>query len=1461
MKKITFCCSILICLFISLLSTAQQNSISKQGAEDNSEMYQDKLLSQHILQSVKVQTNATTEDIKTFRTYYLDTLASDMDKYSLSVAKHLIVTDADVASYASELVSKYIVLFNSLQQIKKDYPSSVYEYIHRSHAPTLPTCNTTPCDNLDFENGTLSGWTGCYAKNTSGTSSFTTSALTCTGPYGAVTVADNDPNTNGNKPSATNQLTIMSGAGVDPISGNPVVCPSGGKYSCRIGDSTVPGSQVAFLENTFTVSKATCNFTYYYSVILQNPGHSKAQQPLFNLTMFDQNGDTIPHCGNYSVISGNGIKGFDSTTYKGSKTYYSPWVSAFVPLQHYIGQCVSILLEVSDCEPGGHFGYAYFDCTCSPLAIISSSPAICGKPITLTAPPGAAAYIWTGPCIVGSTTSQTITVGCAGKYVVIMQSVIGSSCADTLDTVITSSVAGPPVPFFKADTVCVGSSTQFKNLTTPAAGTTYTWNFGDGSPTDTVTDPIHTYATAGTYTVNLDAVNGGCGGDTNLVVVVNGKATPGFKAPPVCLNNPTVFTDTSVGATSWNWNFGEPSSGLNNVSTLQNPSHTYSTAGTFNVTLVVGKLPCTDTSKQTVTVNPLPVANFTFTSACFGQTTTFTDASTIAGGGSIVSWSWNFGDPGSGANNTSTLQNPTHVFSAPGPYSVVLTVTSNLGCQSNITLTVNVSAVPVAAFTAPAVCQGQPMVFTDNSTVSSGTITGWNWKFGDGGTSAIQNPTHVYATAGNYNVTLIVNTGSGCVDSTTVAVTVNPLPTAAFTATTVCQGTATTFTDGSTGGVTYFWEFGDGGTSTLQNPTHTYATANVFNVTEVVTSVNGCKDSITNPVTVNPNPTGTITVPPVCLGVASNFTCTTTMVGGTFAWTFGDGNTSTSQNPTDTYTGYGSYNVSVVLTSASGCTSTVNSVAVVNPIPVADFKYTQECLGHATPFISTSTVVTGTIGTHSWNFGEPSSGVNNTSALPNPFHSYATCGTYNVMLTVTSAAGCSHDTTITITVNPAPVPNFTATSVCQGLVTNFTDASTIACGGTITGWTWNFGDGNTSTSQNPTNTYLKAGTYNVTLIVASNNNCDSLITIPVIVYPLPAPAFIENSPCQGNATNFTDQSTVPGGGTISAWGWSFGDPAGGTSIAQNPSYTYAAAGNYNVTLVVASNHGCIDSITKPVIVNPNPVPDFVADKKQGCVTLCVQFTDSSTVTAPSSVTGWLWNFGDGSSDSSSTSQNPKHCYSKVGVFTVTLTVTTNNGCSETFTRVNYITTWPIPVANFSDSPNPTTDANPTVYFTDQSAGNPVKWLWATFGDRTDSIDSTQNSQHTYSHTGNYQDTGTYNVELYVVNKYGCIDSIIKQVTIDPMWTFYVPNAFTPNGDGMNDYFIGKGVGIINYEMWIFDRWGMQLYHCTDITKPWDGTVQNSSGVQCQEDTYVYLIEITDVFKNNHRYVGRVTIIR
>jgi gliding motility-associated-like protein len=1412
-------------------------------------------------------------DGQMFVEHYFETSSVDRGNLYKAVEDGSI-NDYNADSYINSMITKYVALYEGQYSLLSKEERGFKD--PGTGVITWPGACNTACTNTGFENGTLSNWMACEAQVTTPTTSgpFSITTPTCTGILGGGTTAAVFPGTN------LPQAQITTAGAVDPVwAGLPQQCPTATYPGCpttsvEIGDYNNAQYGCGIMEQAFTVTPTNCDFTYYYACVLENPpGHGHYGQPYFNVFMYDANNNPIPFCGNYSVYADSAKTqgNFKGIYYAadGDTCYCRPWTRVFVPLKAYIGQCVTIKVLTADCYAGGHFGYAYFTANCTSLGIITSAAAICGKPITLTGPNGGAAYKWsyTGGgtnCITPAAgNTQTITVSCPGKYQVIVYSYIGATCADTLDTVITSSVAVPPVPNFKSDTVCAGNPTLFTNLTTGGGATnTYNWTFSNGT-SSTATNPTVTFASAGNYTATLQAMNGGCGGDTSFPVVVTGPPTAGFTAPTVCQNSPTGFTNTSTGgAVVFHWNFGD-----GNTSAAASPTHTYAACGTYSVVMVAGTAPCVDTAKQVVTVNPNPTPAFSASPVCLGSNTILTDTSKIGCGGTEASWSWMFGDPASGGSNTSNVQNPTHVFSDTGCYAVFFKITTNGGCKDSITKPVCIVGPPVPKFTSGPVCLGQPTLFT-NQTKPNPTTS--KWYFGDAlnSTSALTNPSFTYTAAGTYTVKLVVSSGAGCVDSTTSTVTVNPPPTSGFTVNTVCQGTPTVFTDTSHGGATYSWTFGDGkGTSTAQSPTYTYAASGTFQVKEVVTTAGGCKDSITLPAIVNPNPTATITVPPVCLGTPSVFTLTpTNNAGGTYAWTMGDGvGTSTAQNPSYTYTANGAYTASVTLTSANTCVGTATVVAVVNPIPVPDFSAPPVCLGKSTSFNGKLSTIANipapqSIKTYAWAFGD-----GGTATGPTVTHPYSACGAYSATLITTSAAGCIHDTVIEDTVHPVPVPSFTATKVCKGLPNTFTDQSTIGCGGVIVSWNWNFGDGSpASTVQNPTHTFPSAGTYNVTLTVTSNKApfCDSAITLPVTVYPIPVPAFTSTNPCFGTATVFTNNSTVAGGTVTSAW--RFGDPAGGTSATTSPTYTYGAAGTYNVTLTVTSNFGCVDSITNPTVVHPIPVPLFASDTV-GCVPLCIPaFRDSSTVafSPPNQITTYSWNFGDGSSDSTGTGANPSHCYTKVGTFSPELTVTTNFGCSASNTLVNYITTWPIPVARFTASPNPTDTLAPTVVFTDASQGNPVWWMW-TFGDITDSIELTQNTTHTYLYTGTFQDTGTYLATLFIKNKYGCKDSITEPITITPFWTFYIPNAFTPNGDGLNDGFIGKGVGIRNYEMWIFDRWGQQLYHCTSMSQPWDGTVHGpvSAGAQCQEDTYVYLIQIIDIFHNSHRYVGRVTIIR
>ena len=464
-----------------------------------------------------------------------------------------------------------------------------------------------------------------------------------------------------------------------------------------------------------------------------------------------------------------------------------------------------------------------------------------------------------------------------------------------------------------------------------------------------------------------------------------------------------------------------------------------------------------------VTAPDAPVANFTF--AVNGLQALFTDAST----GAVASWHWQFGD-----NSTdSTDKNPQHVYAAAGTYVVTLTV-SNLGGQSNKSqfVSVTVGSAPVAAF--EFTVNGNQVNFVDKST---GGPTSWSWSFGDGSAiSTQQNPIHTYAAAGAYTVSLNAKNAAGETSTTkVVTIAAGSPPKADFDF--MASSLRVTFADKSTGTPTsWAWSFGDGGSSSAQNPTHSYSAAGNYTVSLTVTNGNG-QDTANKVVAV------TSGNPPVAKfaftvnGNQVNFVDQSTGNPTSWVWDFGDNTGSVSRNPIHTYAAAGSYTVTLTVSSDGGSNSTSDVVKIApGTPPTAAFTFSVN--GFQVNFLDRST---GSPTSWLWNFGD-----NTTDSVQNPVHTYASAGTYTVILTATNASGSNSKSDV-VTVPPTPVANFSFASG-GGHKINFTDLSS----GSPTSWVWNFGDGGTDTNQNPSHTYAAAGTYNVTLTATNAGGSGSV---------------------------------------------------------------------------------------------------------------------------------------------------------------------------------------------------------------------------------------------------------------------------------------------------------------------------------------------------------------------------------
>lgn len=417
-------------------------------------------------------------------------------------------------------------------------------------------------------------------------------------------------------------------------------------------------------------------------------------------------------------------------------------------------------------------------------------------------------------------------------------------------------------------------------------------------------------------------------------------------------------------------------------------------------------------------------------------------------------------------------------------------------------------------------------------------------------------------------------------------------------------------------------------------------------------------------------------------------------------------------------------------------------------------------------------------------------------------------------------------------------------SICQGQ-----SSSLLASGGTTYFWFPSTGLSNTNIA-NPIASPSTTTTYTV---IVSDGICADTAFTTVNVNPLPNANFSSNVVCQGSSTNFTDLSN-PGSGSIVNWNWNFGD-ASSASSQSNPIHLYANDSTYNVTLIVTNQDGCSDTINLPVSIASTPIVNFTADTLDGCPTLCVNFQDQSSV-ANGNIIGWNWNFGDGSN--SSIQQNPSHCFSIPGSYTITLSTITSGGCTNTLVIPNMITVHPVPQANFSANPTVASILNPTIAFTDESQGNPIAWSW-NFGDPTTTSDVDNNQNTAYTYSSEYG--ATYSVNLIVTNQFGCVDDTTINVIIQPDFAFFIPNAFTPNNDGINDGFFGTGYGITKYEINIFDRWGNLIFKSDDINQSWDGTVQGKGGDIAQIDVYVWKVNLSDVFDQKHNFIGHVSLLK
>lgn len=891
---------------------------------------------------------------------------------------------------------------------------------------------------------------------------------------------------------------------------------------------------------------------------------------------------------------------------------------------------------------------------------------------------------------------------------------------------------------------CAPIVVQFQDLSTGNPNYWY-WDLGNGT-TSYLQNPSVTYFDPGQYNVKL-VVRDSNGEDSVVkTAYINVYALPqvNFSSSVTsgCYPLNVQFTDGTQNAsgsiTNWYWDFGDGIS-----SDQANPMHTYTAQGSYNVSLwVKNSFGCSNTITRSpyITVANGIDAGFTHSqpTTCFAPTNVQFQNTTTGTG--TLSYLWDFGD-----GNTSTDENPDHTYTGNGSFTVSLIVTNNYGCTDTAIMhnTIVVGNLN-AGFTAPAaICAGTQVTFTNTSNPAGADA---QWDFGDGTTSTDFNPNKSFATEGNYIVRLIAGSGS-CSDTTTQTINVQPIPTAGFTAsnTTSCSLPLTVnFQNISTGAVSYAWNFGDGNTSTAQNPSHTYTSAGTFTVKLTVTNTNGCTNTYTanELVVINP-PTASINDLPQegCAPLTWTFTPNVTSAEpiASYWWDFGDGTTSTDESPEHIFSA-GTFNVTLAIVTQSGCTDTitVQEAIRVGDRPLTGFTATPRVACAKTPVVFTDTTI-GNVDRWLWDFGD-----GGTSVRQHPEHEYRDTGYFDVTLIVWNM-GCV-DTLLMedyIRIEP-PIAKISVSFECSDPYTRIFRNRSIGADTYI----WDFADGHTSTEFNPTHVYTAPGDYRVMLAVFNAvTGCSDTAYQTVSVYDVIADFETPNPEvCRKTAIPFNATNVSP---YYRSYEWDFGD--GGLGTGSSVHHTYHANGYYTVRLIVTGVNNCSDTIIKTNYIDVSgPKAGFVPVSPGTCNMSPIAFTDTSSSDGVYPITTWTWNYGDGTSETL-TGGPFIHTYNAPGTYSVELTVTDTRGCTDKVTQTDVVRV-SRPRASFS-SPDSLTCPERTVQFNNHSSGPSLRFFWD-FGDGNTS--SLRHPTHEYTADGNYT------IKLVITDAYGCMDSVIKQ---------------------------------------------------------------------------------------------------
>lgn len=756
-------------------------------------------------------------------------------------------------------------------------------------------------------------------------------------------------------------------------------------------------------------------------------------------------------------------------------------------------------------------------------------------------------------------------------------------------------------------------------------------------------------------------------------------------------------------------------------------------------------------------------------------------------------------------------------------------------CGAKDSIIVKVNTVPKANFIYQKKCYLDSTILIDSSNVKNDLIKERKWRLNNIDTfNVLTLKTQINSSLKSL-IRLEVKTNNGCSDTIFKTIEAFPLPKANFSFQNVCLSEMFQTNNNSSIAndsiIKNYWHLSDGSIDSTINLKHFFAYSDSFSIELRVKSKNNCWDSMPQKAMIYPMPKAQFSVNDVCLGDSSHLINNSVIIKDSiiFHQWHVEQEFSNSKDFNYLFKKDSLYPIQLKVKTAHQCWDSTQLTSTVNTIPKANFAANPVCELTISKILNQSTISKDSI--LNWFYSTEDG---NSFQTKNFNHLFNKHDTFDIQLIVESSKNCKDTIVKTHIVYPKINPNFSFKDICINDSLRVLDKSTFN-NTNIKTWKWHFTPKDSSSIQNPSFKYANWGLQNeIHLIVTSEENCSYDTALKVNVYPLPIVNFKDTNQCIDNQFNFTNLSKIIYGSIIN-FNWYFDDNSQSNLI--HPYHKFPKEGLYQVKLIAESDYNCLDSIVIPIQSYPPVVVDFKFNNV--CLENPINFIENSQI-PNSSIKSLTYDFGDGNT---SNQKDPIHFYKTAGIYKVNHQITTAYNCQ--YDTNILVEIYPKPTAKFELDKEETNILFPEINISDWSIG--ADSIWYNLGEGS------------FSNQRNllklYPDSGYYTIKQYALTKHNCLDSFEKTLKVNYMFVFNAPNAFSPNGDGVNDIYKPGGIGTQHYEMRIFNRWGEMVFVDTE-KKGWDGTYL---GKKVAEGLFSVVFKVKD-YKGRYHYLKSSFIV-